>query len=388
MPLPSNLKDLASKTKFLQELVDINSGTGNISGVAQVLDLVQTPLRQMGFSVERRPNPLGPNTASLLEAVREVKGKPFITFVTHADTVFETNVAFQKFELAANRKTAKGPGTIDDKGGIIVALAGIAQALEGKNSLPFGFRFLCTPSEETGSQGFHDYFHKTSESTALVLGFEPSLEKGAIIEARQGGRWYSVSVAGREGHAGRSHREGVNAGHDIAQKLDKLQRLTNYPKEVTVSIGHIQAGQDKFNIICGHAHAKIDTRFPNLKEGTALHKKIDKILKTPLAFSANRKEKTNTTYSVSDDCPPFAKDKSSEKYVKAYLKAIKQAEGKSVTAKKSGGGADSNHLSRPGIAILDGLGAVGGGMHTFDEFIELSSLDTRAAALAIFLQSL
>jgi glutamate carboxypeptidase len=48
----------------------------------------------------------------------------------------------------------------------------------------------------------------------------------------------------------------------------------------------------------------------------------------------------------------------------------------------TGGASDGNFTSALGIPTLDGLGAVGGGAHAVDEWVEIDSLPARAALIA------
>jgi glutamate carboxypeptidase len=47
-----------------------------------------------------------------------------------------------------------------------------------------------------------------------------------------------------------------------------------------------------------------------------------------------------------------------------------------------GGGSDGNFTAALGVPTLDGLGAVGNGAHSPDEFVVIRSLPERAALLA------
>ncbi len=374
------------RLELLRRLVEINSGTKNISGVNQVQRLLRPELNKIGFTTSLIPNPKGPDVSGeLLLGTIAGKSPKFITFVTHADTVFEPRSTFQKFLLSEEGNKAVGPGVIDDKGGIVVAMKGIAKYLSSGQTPLFSLRFLCAPSEETGSHGFWESFAGYGKDSIMVLGFEPSLDNGSIIESRRGNRWYHIEVEGKEGHAGRAHRQGINAGHELAIKLDELQRLTDYKKDVTVSISSLSGGTDKYNVICGHAEAKIDARFSERKAGDKLHAKIVNILKKVNVRSADGKKPSKTKFRVDNDCPAFSTSSQSVPLIKEYLAIVKKIEGKGVKSEPSGGAADANGMSRDGLIIIDGLGASGGGMHTLQEFVKVSSLYTRAEALAQFL---
>ena len=52
----------------------------------------------------------------------------------------------------------------------------------------------------------------------------------------------------------------------------------------------------------------------------------------------------------------------------------------------TGGASDGNFTSALGIPTLDGLGAIGDGAHSIDEFVDVASLPERAALLAGLIQ--
>ena len=95
LPLPL----LASReVERLKEIVSINSGSANISGVAQVLKTARPWFEALGFKVTFIENPEG-NLRSAPLFVAELPGQrpETITFIMHADTVFEQTSSFQKF---------------------------------------------------------------------------------------------------------------------------------------------------------------------------------------------------------------------------------------------------------------------------------------------------
>ena len=62
--------------------------------------------------------------------------------------------------------------------------------------------------------------------------------------------------------------------------------------------------------------------------------------------------------------------------------------GVSFSHTRTGGGSDGNYLAPMRVPVLDGLGPVGGGLHTEEEYIELPSLVPRAAMLAGLIERL
>lgn len=382
---------LVDDISLLKALVSIPSGSGNPKGVRTVQNVVARELKKLGFKIHwQKPTPRTPALGELLVGTLPARPRAFpasgaVTFITHADTVFEKSSGFLKFTKGSGDR-ATGPGVIDDKGGIVVALRGLREFLSRAESHP-EFLFLCSPSEEIGSPGFTNVFDRLSAQSCLLLGFEPALDDGNVITSRKGGRWYEVEIEGKEAHAGRAHAEGVNAAHELVIKLEKLQRLTDYDRGVTVNVGAISAGKDKFNVVCGHAHAKIDTRFADPETGEWLRVEMEHVLAENHVRSSGG-EIAQTEVKIRDNCPAFVAGATVQTLLSIYLAGLERQEGRAYEGRVSGGGADSNYLSRTGLPVLDGLGPRGGGMHTLREFIYLRSLETRAAALVSFLEYL
>lgn len=229
---------------------------------------------------------------------------------------------------------------------------------------------------------------KSSGDAFLVLGFEPSLDDGSLIESRRGNRWYKIEVKGREAHAGRAHAHGVNAAHELVQKLDLLQKLTDYGRDTTVSIASIRTPNDRYNIVCGEAEAKIDSRFGDFDESKRVHGQIVQILEKSLVSSPEDGAKAETSFTVEDDCPPVSPKGEAKLLISDYLNIVQKLEKRTIRSSRSNGSADCNYMNREGLIIIDGLGPTGGGLHSPDEFLQIESLETRSQALAEFLEKL
>ena len=385
-PLLSTSERIATTgeyTEFLKTLVEINSQTRNIEGVNRVQEVLARELKKLQFTCEWYSNPLT-ESGDLLLAERSGEINQFITLVGHADTVLKPFIP-HNFDFFEDDHKVRGSGVIDDKGGLVVALGGLHLFL--KDHTPkYSLRFISSPNEEAGSIGFLEKLRKFSEDSVLVLGFEPALEDGSIIESRRGNRWYNIKIQGKEAHAGRSQGQHVNAAHEFAKKVASIQKLTDYKKNTSVNIGSVQGGKDRYNIICGQVSAKLDVRFSNFKDRDQLHKSIEKVLNKKHLTSIDGLLHADTTYKIVDDCPPFSSNYQSRPFIKKYMSLIKSIEGAPCKSVKAGGAGDVNYMSKKGTIILDGLGAKGGGIHTEQEFIYLPSLVTRAESLALFLK--
>lgn len=369
---------------LLRELAAIDSETLDVAGVNRAQARVAAHLDGLGFAL----NHFGGEArfGDLLVAERPgVRRTEWITLVTHVDTVLKN---FRPFALDRDLGRAYGSGVIDNKGGVTVGLGALSRLLAARPRTELGLRFVCSPNEEMGSVGFTDRLRAFGRDTVVGLGLEPALDDGSIIHQRRGNRWYDVEVTGREAHAGRSYGAHANAAHDLAEKIRRLSRLTDYKRHLSVSVGAFSGGQDKHNIVCGVARAKLDARFASFAARDRLHRRIARILETSFERSTCGRYATRTHFAIVDDCPPFGLTKRSKRLAKIYAAEVGRVEGRTIVSKIAGGAGDVNYLSTDDNVVLDGLGPVGGEMHTVDEWLEVGSLNTRAHALARMLETL
>lgn len=386
---------------LLKTLVDAASPTSRQHDVRDTHALLAVVLQELGFQIESVKDSSG-KTADLLIATRmptsprkstaENTGTKFLTFVSHIDTVLSPIEAgpYRREETALGLR-ARGAGIIDNKGGLAVLVESLKLFLETNPSIDVGLRVVSSPDEENGSSAWHETFKKIGEQSAVVLGFEPALDDGSIISSRRGNRWYNIEIEGIEAHAGRCRGEELNAAHESARMItrfldlrDDLRRKFSSPPGLGVSIhvGHVEGGRDRHNVVCGHVRMKLDARFSSFEERDALHEEILKILKSPIEKNLNG-DACTVRFEIVDDCPPFAVNSAAEEVVTKLTEEIARFEKHApLKPAKAGGAGDVNHMSRPGLLVLDGLGPVGGRMHTTDEFMQLSTLESRAQALA------
>ena len=386
--------DFSSRTnstapiEFLKQLVSVSSGSGNTKGVSKVQKIAAAELVKIGFTIEEFPSTNTSVIAKQIVATRlstqPATAQKFITFVAHADTVFEQ---LNPFEITADGKYLRGSGVGDDKGGLVVGLRALENYLSQNKAVKYSLRFVISPTEEVGSMGFREKLAAFAKDSVLILGLEPGRADGSIVQGRKGVRWYHIKVQGLEAHAGVSPETGINACSQLAIFIQKLTQMNDFKSGNTLSVGHIEGGKDKFNIVCGAAEAKVDVRFINEASGIKIHNQILMLLKSINIKSEKTKVKATTTYELVTQVPSFPALQTSQKALEQYKKLIFQVEGRKVTSFLSGGAADLNYMSDTSAVMLDGIGPFGDGYHTADEAIDLSSVASRTEVLVRFLNS-
>lgn len=390
---------MVTPLEFLKTLFQFDSQSANLKEVAKTQKWIATNLQQLGFTVSLHPSPSEPQRQLLL-AEKPGTLPQFISLVSHSDTVLsQTEVGPLKFD--SNR--GNGAGIIDNKGGLAVLLATLTNLSRKPDKLlEHGLRVVISPDEELGSTAWHNYFNEWGKDSVAVLGFEPALDDGSLINCRRGNRWYNLYVEGIPAHSGRCRGEEINAAHLTISFLKQLKdrvlefRLKENSQDgagLNFNIAALNGGSAHYNVVCGQMTALFDVRFDNFNERKLfeeiLNQSTDLLTKKNIFQTASK-----FSLQIADDCPPFdSRDKSQYKnqlsWAQNLCATIEQLEGKPIGLKSAGGAGDVNHFAvRPEVFILDGLGPVGGNMHRADEFLEIKTLDTRTEALTEMLPKL
>jgi glutamate carboxypeptidase len=82
--------------------------------------------------------------------------------------------------------------------------------------------------------------------------------------------------------------------------------------------------------------------------------------------------------------PPMIKDDKAASLVRMVQEAAALV-GFDLTDTATGGGSDGNFVSALGTPVVDGMGPVGGRVHSDDEYLELETLPERCKMLAMTL---
>ena len=361
-----------TQKKLLCELLSIDSPTEDVEGVSTVQKIVARELNQLGFAVHWHQGEK--QYAPLIEAIREGKSAKFITFICHADTVF----SLKQVPFEQKDDQFFGAGVIDDKGGIVVGIEALRLFLHYFEDHEFSLRFVCSSNEEIGSIGFHDLFAKWGADSDFVFGLEPAIN-GNIVSSRNGNRWYELETIGKKAHAGRVGRSVRNAAHELCHQVTILSNLDFTCDHTSVHVGSMQAGDGKFNVVCGKAKAKIDVRFASREQRDQVHQTLlDTIETNHHKYGENN---TSASFKIVDDCPPMEKNKRSTTFVEKYTSFIKETEAINIKGEHTGGAADISYFSTQNNICIDGLGPCGSGMHTMEESINIDSLASRSYAL-------
>ena len=364
--------------KLLEQVVNIDSGTGEVEGGRAVAALFAARLKALGFAVESLPAEapgLPENTVATLKGT----GKGRILLIGHIDTVFENGAAKARpFRMDADK--AYGPGVADEKGGVVQGLYAL-QILHDRGFKDFKqIVFLIETSEERGSPGTRKLIDRLIADTDVELNLEPGDDPDVMTVWRKGSTTFHIDVKGRAAHAGVAPQDGRNAASEL---LHQLQADDIFPKSgdgLTVNLTLMSAGA-RNNIIPEAAQAQLNVRVRDRAD-------LDKV-ETVLKTNAQTTIVPDTTVTISRDAayPPLPNNPGTDALA-ARATAIYAGIGRTITAGGNGGASESALAADAGVAALDGLGPAGGGYHSDKEYLLLNSVTPRLYLLTRLIMEL
>ncbi|MBL8050244.1 MAG: M20 family metallopeptidase [Anaerolineales bacterium] len=354
---------------FLQLLVETESPSHDKDAVNKVASIVINEAKKLGAHVEVIENvETGNHVIS-----KWGSGKNPILFLCHMDTVFPLGTIDKTPYRELDGKIF-GPGTLDMKAGIVIALGAIEDAI--KNGMTRSVTLLCTSDEEIGSLTSRDLIETLAKESDLALVMESALLDGSLKTWRKGVGEFWVKTKGIASHAGGDHEKGRNAIEEMAHQIIKIQKLTDYSKQTTLNVGVINGGTVS-NVVPEECTIQVDVRVMQPGEWERLESEMQKL--KPIL------DGTSLQITGGLNRPPMPFDSVMQTtFEKA--KAIAKEIGMDLKAGGTGGGSDANFIAPLEIPVLDGMGAVGEGYHSEREFIFESSLDERIKLISELLR--
>jgi len=292
----------------------------------------------------------------------------------HYDTVYATGtLRSMPFRISSGR--ACGPGAYDMKAGIVQALFALRALERAEPSLRKRLIFLWTSDEEIGSESSRKLLEAEARRSDAVFVLEPSFgPRGLLKTSRKGVGEVELIVHGRASHAGLAPEEGVNAIHELARQLARVQEWNDSRGGVTIN-ADIIGGGTRSNVIPERARAVLDLRALRIPDMRRLENRFRRL--HPILSGARLEVRGGFNR------PPLERKRSASLFARARILAKQM--NLSLGECTAGGGSDGSFTAALGIPTLDGLGAVGGGAHSSHEHVLINTMPGRAALLAALL---
>jgi glutamate carboxypeptidase len=386
---------------LLERLVNINSGTMNRQGVAEVGRVMMAELAKLGFNVRWVPmDSVG--RAGHVVAVHAGSGRGRkMLLIGHLDTVFDFDSPFQRFERRGD--IAEGPGVNDMKDGLAIMVAALRALHETGDLRSADVRIVLSGDEENAGApttvSRADMIEAARHSDVALefeaLATQDGHDMGSI--SRRSSSSWSLRATSRSGHSSGIFSGGVGDGavYELARILDAF-RLGLREPNATYNVGLVVAGAGaalndaettgnatgKTNVIPAVAIARGDLRTLSNEQTERLTAKMRTIVEGHLAG-------TQAEISFSESYPAMPPTAGNRRLLDD-LNEINAALGLEPMAEldplRRGAGDISFVADR--VDGLVGFGGAGQGSHAPGETVELSSFDRQIKRVALLIARL
>lgn len=359
---------------FLQEICSFEARAYDKQTIDNLVDHISAFSQGEGLAVTRLP--MEKCGDFLTVEINPGKEKAAL-FMAHMDTVFDKG-AFGEPTVRRDETRMYGPGVIDCKGGIAIAILTMKALLE--QGYEKHVRLILTSDEEIsnilGGEKEQAFFRERSAGFPCAINCETA-ERDEVVVARKAILKYRLDVKGVGGHAGKHVFIAKNAVVEAAHKIVALSEKS-VPNGTTYSCNIIQGGT-VLNVIPDHCSFSVDVRALTVADMEKVHKTIEEIAQT--AFIPG----TTCQVTLISTRPPMEKKPETLELLEKLRAACHKYALGTLTPIEAGGGSDSCYTQAAGVPSICGLGASGGKQHTVNEFLNVESIPLRAKILASFL---
>ena len=356
----------------LYELVLQESPSEDPPAVNAAMGLAERWGRQLGARAKRHKQREFGDVLELRFGPSRSTRKP-VLLLGHLDTVWPMGtLANMPWREAEGRYW--GPGVLDMKTGVVMALAAISTLREMKSTRPV--TLLLNSDEEVGSPISRPITERLALESAVVFVLEPAQGLG-YKTARKGVGQYHVQVTGVGAHSGVDFERGHSAVLELAKLVQTISSFTNLQRKLTVNCG-VVAGGTRSNVVASSAYAEVDVRIAKASDAPYVEKLFrglkvsDPHCKLTITGGINR--------------PPMERKAGTiALFKKAHALAAEL--GFVLDEAATGGGSDGNFTAALGVPTLDGMGAVGDGAHAAHESVVIEHVVPRTALMAAMIAS-
>ncbi|GAB2646446.1 M20 family metallopeptidase [Vibrio panuliri] len=361
----------------LRPLINVDCGTYTVEGIEFIATQFEAKFADMaGWSVKRVD--CGKAGVGLEIRNQPEADKIDVMLIGHMDTVFPVGTAAAR-PMTTDAEKAYGPGVSDMKSGllnIVYAMRHLDQAVLDKLSI-----CICmNPDEETGSADSVDWLQSVAKNAHNVLVAEAARADGSLVKARKGLAGYKLTFSGKAAHAGNDPQSGRSAITEMANWILAINAMTNFESGTTLNVGVVNGGAG-VNIVPDHATALVDVRFWSNEEYADVDAKLKAMIETPFVDGVTIALERETYK------PSMVASEKTHALMALVEESAKELD-IAIGWQEVGGGSDANNTAILGVPTLDGLGPIGAGFHSDQEYLQLDSIEPRIRMLMRLLEKI
>lgn len=369
--IEAHRKDMSA---LWEKLVNTESGPAQKAGVDAVNQILSQELSDMGFTTRSVSMK---QVGNLLSALWDTgSGEAPVALIGHMDTVFKPGAATSNPFRIDEAGNAHGPGCLDMKGGIVVALYAI-KALQASGYRGRPIKIVLAGDEET----LHQHSNTRQVMADVLAGccaafnFETGYPDDGLVVGRKGGSIVVFDIEGVAAHSGIAPEKGRSAIEEAAHKILAIQALNDIPRGKLINCGLISGGigentvPDRCSIRCG-------LRFPSLSVKEELMADCAAIAETVFVPD------THTTLRVEMVMDPMERTAGVQKLYELVETTARDIGYGPVHPFEVGGVSDSSVAVVAGVPTVCAMGVKGEFNHTEREYAITESLFSRAVLAA------
>jgi len=350
----------------LERLVAVSSPSGDVEG-AEAAFAVATSLAPLAARVERAPCSSADHADDLILTLTG-SGRARIVLLGHVDTV---HAHADHRPMRRDGAHLVGPGTVDMKGGDVLALGVLRELAELPDRYAEVALLLVCDEEWRAGDFVHAVRFADYDACLCFEGGELTAGgEEAVVVRRKAAGTLRVVAHGRSAHSGANPDRGANAllalavaAQEIAGRHDPdgAAHLTAVPTVV-------RSGE-AFNVVPAAGELLCDLRADDTRTFD------DVLADLPASVDGVRLE--------SEFLRVWPGMDARERTAPLIAAAVERL-GRPIHATNRGGASDASYLAAVIDVTIDGLGPIGGGAHTPSEYIVEAALRSRAeVALAL-----
>lgn len=392
----------ADAITLLENVVNINSGTQNFAGVAEVGAIFREKFEALGMETQWIDGADWDRSGHLVaQSLNPNSEAPHLLLIGHLDTVFQIDSPFQTYQYIGDN-IASGPGIADMKGGDVIIL----QALSALHNLELLDQmnitvYMTGDEESSGNQTLARAHMRAVAATAdIALGFENGDGNPATaIPARRGFASWELRIKGNPAHSSQIFQPEVGAGaiFEISRILNRFYEELSHEQYLTFNPGVIMGGTELTfnsdegrgnafglsNVVSQDAIARGDLRMISTAQTERARAAMAAIVSENLPL-------TSAEFLFDPGMPPFPDSEGNRRLLAQFSQTSQDLGFGEVTAvdPSRAGAADISYVGEFVEMAIDGMGMGGANDHTINETGDLESLRIQAKRAAVLMHRL
>lgn len=351
----------------LRRMVDMRTPSQEVDRVNAFGDWLAGQMKQLGFKEETYP---GVNVGLVRYFTNHDGESNDVLLLSHLDTASEEDYVAYREEGTR----LYGTGAAESKGGIAVALAALRALRFARVLSRVKCGFLLTTDETVNGARSRPIVEEVAPKSKYTIGLKAGDLDGGVVTSRSGRATYRISTGYLR--TKRSPTPAKVLTH-FFDRLLAVQRMTSVKGGIRVGITRVEVDAT-FGRLPRTAEAAVTVRFEKRKGSDALERRVKAI--------AGEKAVPGMSLEVSGRVrrPPMEQSKANDAFFE-HVSEIANRLNMPITATHRPSSSDIC-FAPASVGKIDGMGPLGSGERTHEEYVLRNSLIDRAALLAMVMR--